>query len=76
MEYGIMFRFLLSACVVLNSDCQLVGTNHICRACLINLSVQEYDAAVQDEEDAATPKLRWEIEQVGYNSTLQAEIAR
>jgi cytokinin riboside 5'-monophosphate phosphoribohydrolase len=40
------------------------------------LSVQEYDAAVQDEEDAATPKLRWEIEQVGYNSTLQAEIAR
>jgi hypothetical protein len=31
-----MFRFLLSACVVLNSDCQLVGTNHICRACLIN----------------------------------------
>jgi cytokinin riboside 5'-monophosphate phosphoribohydrolase len=38
--------------------------------------MQEYDATVQDEEDAASPKLRWEIEQVGYNSTLQAEIAR
>ncbi|KAL6656425.1 hypothetical protein ACP70R_007251 [Stipagrostis hirtigluma subsp. patula] len=31
--------------------------------------------AVQDE-DPATPKLRWEIEQVGYNAALQAEIAR
>jgi hypothetical protein len=38
--------------------------------------VQEYEAAPDDEEDPATPQLRWEIEQVGYNSTLQAEIAR
>ncbi|KAL6844630.1 hypothetical protein ACP4OV_025289 [Aristida adscensionis] len=30
-----------------------------------------------DEEDpAATPKLRWETEQVGYNASLHAEIAR
>ncbi|TVU10265.1 hypothetical protein EJB05_43793 [Eragrostis curvula] len=36
--------------------------------------LEEYEA-VQDE-DPATPKVRWEIEQVGYNSTLQAEIAR
>jgi hypothetical protein len=35
---------------------------------------QGYEA-VQDE-DPATPKLRWEIEQVGYNASLLAEIAR
>lgn len=28
------------------------------------------------DEDPATPKLRWEIEQVGYNASLLAEIAR
>ncbi|WVZ65766.1 hypothetical protein U9M48_015079 [Paspalum notatum var. saurae] len=37
--------------------------------------LEEYEA-VQDESDPATPKLRWEIEQVGYNASLQAEIAR
>ncbi|KAL6601369.1 hypothetical protein ACP70R_044589 [Stipagrostis hirtigluma subsp. patula] len=36
--------------------------------------LEEFEA-VQDE-DPATPKLRWEIEQVGYNAALQAEIAR
>lgn len=36
--------------------------------------MQEYEA-VQDE-DPATPKLCWEIEQVGYNASLLAEIAR
>lgn len=36
--------------------------------------MQEYEAVA--EEDPATPKLQWEIEQVGYNATLQAEIAR
>uniref|UniRef100_R7WF31 cytokinin riboside 5'-monophosphate phosphoribohydrolase n=1 Tax=Aegilops tauschii TaxID=37682 RepID=R7WF31_AEGTA len=33
----------------------------------------EYVAVV---DDPATPKLWWEIEQVDYNATLQAEIAR
>ena len=36
--------------------------------------VQDYVAV--EEENPATPKLRWEIEQVGYKATLQAEIAR
>ncbi|GJN34526.1 hypothetical protein PR202_gb23194 [Eleusine coracana subsp. coracana] len=36
--------------------------------------LEEYEAA--QDEDPAVPKLRWEIEQVGYNSTMQAEIAR
>ncbi|CAN6218613.1 unnamed protein product [Urochloa humidicola] len=36
--------------------------------------LEEYEAVA--DEDPATPKLRWEIEQVGYNATLQAEIAR
>ncbi|XP_066399877.1 probable cytokinin riboside 5'-monophosphate phosphoribohydrolase LOGL9 [Miscanthus floridulus] len=35
--------------------------------------LEEYEA-VQDE-DPATPKLRWEIEQAGYNASLLAEIA-
>jgi len=36
--------------------------------------LEEYEAVA--DEDPATPKLRWEIEQVGYNAALQAEIAR
>ncbi|KAF7074150.1 hypothetical protein CFC21_079060 [Triticum aestivum] len=34
------------------------------------------DYVAVEEENPATPKLRWEIEQVGYKATLQAEIAR
>ncbi|VAI20794.1 unnamed protein product [Triticum turgidum subsp. durum] len=36
--------------------------------------LEEYVAV--EEEDPATPKLRWEIEQAGYKATLQAGIAR
>ncbi|KAF8759356.1 hypothetical protein HU200_010397 [Digitaria exilis] len=36
--------------------------------------LEEYEAVADD--DPATPKLRWEIEQVGYNASLLAEIAR
>nr|CAB3454124.1 unnamed protein product [Digitaria exilis] len=36
--------------------------------------LEEYEAVADD--DLATPKLRWEIEQVGYNASLLAEIAR
>ncbi|KAM0865695.1 hypothetical protein ACQ4PT_043112 [Festuca glaucescens] len=36
--------------------------------------LEEY--APVEEDDPATPKLRWEMEQVGYSATLLAEIAR
>jgi hypothetical protein len=35
--------------------------------------LQEYAAV--EEDDPATPKLRWEMEQVGYSKTLLAEVA-
>jgi cytokinin riboside 5'-monophosphate phosphoribohydrolase len=37
-------------------------------------AMQEYEAVA--DEDPAMPKLRWEIEQVGYNAALPAEVAR
>jgi hypothetical protein len=41
-----------------------------------NLSAAQEYAPVADD-DPATPKLRWEIEQqVGYSSTLLTEVAR
>uniref|UniRef100_A0A453LJK6 Cytokinin riboside 5'-monophosphate phosphoribohydrolase n=1 Tax=Aegilops tauschii subsp. strangulata TaxID=200361 RepID=A0A453LJK6_AEGTS len=36
--------------------------------------LEEYVAV--EEDDPAAPKLRWEIEQVGYKATLHAGIAR